>query len=165
MTALRTSLCLLALVTAGCFPEKLTTPPCAPTSFTTAVNGDTTTTSTGLKYLDNTVGGGQLVGWCQAVAIHYEAYLTDGTKFDDSRAREVPLQFTPGVGELIDGIEQGVSNMRGGGKRRLVIPPALGFGSADRKNEAGQVVVPGGSTLIYDIEVVQVGTTPPGTGQ
>jgi peptidylprolyl isomerase len=160
----RTLIPIAALLAAACFPEKITTPPCSSTAFTSTVNGDTTTTSTGLKFLETTVGGGNLVGWCQSISIHYEAYLSDGTKFDDSRAREIPLRFTPGVGDLIDGLEQGVTTMRGGGKRRLVIPPALGFGPNDRKNEAGQVVVPGGSTVIYDIEVIQVGTTPPGTG-
>jgi peptidylprolyl isomerase len=160
----RTLIPIVALLAAACFPEKITTPPCTPTAFTSTVNGDTTTTSTGLKFLETALGGGNLVGFCQTVSIHYEAYLTDGTKFDDSRARELPLVFTPGVGDLIDGLEQGVSTMRGGGKRRLVIPPSLGFGDTDRRNEAGQVIVPGGSTVIYDIEVIQVGTTQPGTG-
>jgi len=153
---------LLALVAlAGCFPDKLDPTACKSVSFTTSVNGDTVTTSKGLKYVDGTIGAGPVVGWCQNISIHYEAYLSNGTQFDESRSSGVPLVFAPGVGSLIDGMEEGVIGMRGGSTRRLIIPPQLGFGSTDRKDENGTVIVPANSTVIFDVEIIQVQTPVP----
>jgi len=149
---------LAAIATVGCFPERIIAPDCAPTDSSTAsTSGDTITTTTGLRYINIVGGPGPAVAWCTNITIHYEAYLADGTKFDDSRVSDIPLVFTPGTGSLIDGIEQGVVGMRGGARRVLIIPPALGFGSTDRRNEQGQVIVPANSTVIYEVEVVQVG--------
>lgn len=149
---------LTPLLLSSCFPDRLVAPACSPNTYTiSSLSGDTVITSRGLRYLENGVGGGPVVAWCDDVSIHYEAYLLNGTKFDDSRQAGIPLLFSPGVGALVDGLEQGVVGMRGGGKRRLIIPPELGFGSQDRKDEQGRVIVPGGSTVVYDIEVVQVG--------
>ena len=142
---------------AGCFPDRLVRPPCAATEFTTSQSVDTTVTSTGLKYLNTKIGAGEVVAWCSNVAIHYDAFLLDGTQFGESRSSGIPLLFSPGVGSLVDGIEQGVIGMRGGGIRRLIIPPHLGYGNEGLKDASGNVIVPGGATMIYDIEVVQVG--------
>jgi FKBP-type peptidyl-prolyl cis-trans isomerase FkpA len=150
--------CLLCLSTAlltGCF-EKLTAPPCTAVSFSQAsVGGDTVATTTGLRYIERVAGGGTAVDWCRNVAIHYDAFLLDGTKFDSSRDG-APLIFAPGLGGLIAGVEQGVIGIRLGGTRRLIIPPALGFGAEPRRDANGQVVIPGNSTVVYDIEVLDV---------
>lgn len=150
-------LTLATLIVAACFPEKLTPPACVPTPFTASPGtGDTIVTSTGLKYRETTVGTGATVDWCRTMTIHYQAYLADGTKFDDTQTTGLPLPFTPGVGNLIDGIEQGVINMRLNGKRRLIIPPELAFGAQGRKDAQGNVIVPPNATVIYDIEVIAV---------
>jgi peptidylprolyl isomerase len=140
----------------GACLEPLAVPPCNRTTVSTAsTSADTITTNTGLRYIEGTMGSGAPVDWCRAVAIHYEAFLIDGTKFD-STGLEIPLVFTPGVGDLIDGIEQGVIGMRFEGTRRLIISPALGFGAEPRHNERGELIVPPNSTVIYDIEMIQV---------
>lgn len=150
-------LTLATALLAGCFPEKLTPPTCSATQFTASPGtGDTIVTSTGLKYRETTLGTGAAVEWCRTMTMHYQAYLTDGTKFDDTQTAGLPLPFTPGVGNLIDGIEQGVINMRLNGKRRLIIPPELGFGAQGRRDPQGNVIVPPNATVIYDVEVIAV---------
>ena len=121
-----------------------------------AVNGDTITTTTGLRYIEGQPGAGLEEDWCRALAIHYTGFLLDGTQFDSSRDFNQPIVFTPGLSGLIDGLEQGVIGMRTGGTRRLIIPPELAFGSEPRRNQAGEIVVPANSTVIYDIEVLQI---------
>jgi FKBP-type peptidyl-prolyl cis-trans isomerase len=156
MTLRACFLILSALLLTGCI-ERLNAPQCAPVSFSQAsAEADTITTTTGLRYIEGETGGGIAVDWCRPVAIHYEASLLDGTMFDSSRDG-APLVFTPGLGGLIDGIEQGVVGMRTHATRRLIIPPALGFGSEPRRDASGQIVVPGNSTVVYDIEIVEVG--------
>ena len=146
-----------ALLLTGCVKE-LTGPDCVPAPFTTAsASGDTITTSTGLRYIDTQVGLGQVADWCDFVAVHYDAFLEDGTNFDSSRNQDnIALEFTPGLGGFIDGFEQGVIGMRVGGQRRLIIPPALGFGSEPRRDPAGNIIVPANSTVIYDMELAGV---------
>ena len=152
----RVLLCVSTALLAGCIKEP-TAPQCSPVSFTKAsTSGDTITTSTGLRYIDGVIGTGVATEWCRPVAIHYTGYLLDGTKFDSSRDVDRPLVFTPGLDDLIDGIEQGVIGVRIGGTRRLIISPLLGFGSNPRRNEAGQIIVPGNSTVVFDIEVLQI---------
>ena len=151
-------LALVALLTTvgGCI-DRIDAPECTPVEFTQAsTSGDTITTTTGLRFIEGTVGQGIAVDWCQTIALHYDAFLLDGTLFDSSRDTDTPLVFSPGLGGLIDGIEQGVIGVRVGGQRRLIIPPALGFGPQPRRDENGEVVIPGNSTVVYDIEVVQV---------
>jgi FKBP-type peptidyl-prolyl cis-trans isomerase len=148
--------CLLGLLAAGCL-EKLSGPECRPVEFSQAsVNGDTITTTTGLRYLEGAAGESPVVEWCNTVAIHYDAFLLDGTLFDSSRQDGAPLVFTPGVGALIDGVEQGVIGVHRRGTRRLIIPPELGFGSGPRRDDDGRVVVPANSTVVYDIEVIEI---------
>jgi FKBP-type peptidyl-prolyl cis-trans isomerase FkpA len=155
MTARVYALCLSTALLTGCI-DRINAPSCAPMSFSQAsVSGDTITTTTGLRYIEGTQGAGIAGDWCRSIAIHYDAFLLDGTRFDSSR-EEDPLVFTPGFGGLIDGIEQGVVGMRGGGTRRLIISPALGFGAEPRRDANGQIVIPGNSTVVYDIEIVEV---------
>lgn len=151
-----TVLCASVGLLTGC-SDPLTVPRCNPVSFDQAsVSGDTITTTTGLRYIEGELGTGAALEWCRTLAVHYTGYLLDGTKFDSSRDMDRPLVFVPGYGDLIDGFEQGVIGMRTGATRRLIIPPELGFGSEPRRNEAGEIVVPGNSTVVYDVEVLQI---------
>lgn len=121
-----------------------------------SVSGDTITTTTGLRYIEGQPGSGLVEEWCRTLAIHYTGSLLDGTQIESSRDINQPIVFTPGLSALIDGLEQGVIGMRTGGTRRLIIPPELAFGSEPRRNAAGVIIVPANSTVIYDIEVLQI---------
>jgi len=144
-----------ALVTA-CI-ESPTELKCTPTAFSiSSVSGDTTITTTGLRYVDGAAGVGDAVAWCDPVTIHYTAYLLDGRKIDSSRDTDTPLRFRPGFSGVIEGVEQGVIGMRTSGTRRLIIPPHLAYGAGTRERD-GQVVIPPNSTLVFDVEVILVG--------
>lgn len=150
-------LCASTALLSGCIADPITAPECTATPFSqAAVNGDTITTTTGLRYIEGLEGVGLAEDWCRALAIHYEGFLLDGTRFDSSRDSNQPLVFTPGLGGLIDGLEQGVIGMRTGGTRRLIIPPELAFGPEPRRNQAGEIVVPANSTVVFDVEVLQI---------
>ena len=85
------------------------------------------------------------------VTVHYTGKLQDGTVFDSSqRIGQEPLRFTWGVGQVIDGWDQGVIGMKVGGQRKLIIPPELGYGSQDKG------VIPPNSTLIFEVELLEV---------
>lgn len=148
------------LVTAGCF-EKLSGPACTAKPFTIdSSSADTLITSTGLRYIDSAAGTGNGVAWCKTVAVHYTGYLLNGTKFDSSRDLGRALIFTPGVGTLIDGFEQGVIGMASCARRRLIIPDSLGFGADTVRNANGDVIVPPHSTVVFDVEVLEINGQP-----
>lgn len=107
--------------------------------------------ATELKSEDIVVGTGAEAVAEKQVTVHYTGTLTDGTKFDSSLDRREPFEFTLGAGEVIQGWDMGVVGMKVGGKRKLTIPPALGYG----ERGAGSVIPPN-STLIFDIELLEV---------
>lgn len=109
------------------------------------------TTSTGLKYADEKVGDGEEAKKGQVVRVHYTGYLTNGTKFDSSRDRGEPFEFKLGAGMVIKGWDEGVAGMKVGGKRKLQIPPELGYG----KRGAGKVIPPD-AELIFDVELLEI---------
>ncbi len=84
------------------------------------------------------------------VTVHYTGTLTDGTKFDSSVDRGTPFNFQLGIGQVIKGWDQGVKGMKVGGKRKLTIPPSLGYGS----RAIGPI--PANSTLIFEVELLDV---------
>ena len=138
--------------------DEITSPECnSVTLSTTSTAGDTVTLNTGLRYIEGQVGAGLPASWCGPVAVHYTEYLLNGTRLESSRDLDIPVIFTPGLGDLIDGFEQGVVGMRAGASRRIIVPANLGYGSQERRNAAGAVIVPANSTLVYDIEVLEVG--------
>lgn len=110
------------------------------------------TTDSGLQYVDITEGTGAMPQAGQRVTVHYTGTLEDGTKFDSSRDRGRPFTFQIGVGQVIKGWDEGVSTMRVGGQRQLVIPAELGYGSRG----AGGVIPPN-ATLIFDVELLRIG--------
>ena len=86
------------------------------------------------------------------VAVHYTGWLTDGSKFDSSRDRGEVLTFSLGRGQVISGWDEGLAGMKVGGRRKLVIPPQLGYGDAG----AGGGLIPPGATLVFDVELCAV---------
>lgn len=118
--------------------------PVADTAFTTADNG--------LRIYDFTTGDGAEATEGRRVTVHYTGWLaSDSTKFDSSRDRGQPFQFTLGAGEVIQGWDRGVEGMQVGGTRQLVIPPDLGYGSRG----AGGAIPPN-ATLIFEVELLGV---------
>jgi len=117
----------------------------------TAVDENEVTTESGLKYVDYTVGDGASPKEGDMVTVHYTGSLTDGTKFDSSVDRGQPFQFKIGLGQVIKGWDEGVMSMAIGGKRKLIIPPELGYGSRG----AGGVIPPN-ATLLFDVELLKI---------
>lgn len=108
-------------------------------------------TDSGLKYEDLNKGEGDLAASGQRVSVHYTGWLLDGDKFDSSLDRSQPFEFTLGKGMVIRGWDEGVAGMQIGGKRRLTIPPQLGYGSRG----AGGVIPPN-ATLVFDVELLAI---------
>lgn len=108
-------------------------------------------TDSGLKYEDLVVGDGETAIVGQRVSVHYTGWLTNGSQFDSSVDRNEPFNFLLGKGMVIRGWDEGVQGMKVGGKRKLTIPPQLGYGAAG----AGGVI-PGNATLVFDVELLAV---------
>ena len=108
-------------------------------------------TDTGLKYEDLVEGEGEPAQASQQVSVHYTGWLTDGTKFDSSLDRNDPFSFPLGGGRVIRGWDEGVQGMKVGGKRKLTIPPQLGYGATG----AGGVIPPN-ATLVFEVELLEI---------
>jgi peptidylprolyl isomerase len=112
----------------------------------------TIVTPSGLKYTILKAGKGATPKPGQEVFVHYTGTLTNGKKFDSSRDRGQPFSFKVGTGQVIPGWDQALSTMKVGDRRKLTIPPKLGYGAAG----AGGVIPPN-ATLIFDVELLKIG--------
>lgn len=108
------------------------------------------TQTSGLKIEDEVIGTGAEAVAGKEITVNYVGTLTNGTKFDSSYDRNQPFKFTLGAGQVIAGWDQGFAGMKVGGKRKLTIPPELGYGS----RAAG--AIPPNSTLIFEVELLNV---------
>ena len=110
---------------------------------------DPVTTPSGLTYEDIEAGSGVMARAGQKAKVHYTGWLKNGQKFDSSLDRNDPFAFTLGAGMVIKGWDEGVAGMKVGGKRKLLIPPGLGYGARG----AGGVIPPN-SELIFEVELL-----------
>lgn len=112
------------------------------------------TTASGLKYSEITVGTGATAQTGSQVAVHYTGWLAATGKGFDTSAGQQPFQLVLGQHQVITGFEEGIAGMKVGGKRRLYIPPALGYGSVPVYDQDAKLVIPANSELVFDIELV-----------
>jgi len=115
------------------------------------MSGDIQETPSGLKYIVIETGEGDKPEKGKKVKVHYTGKLEDGSVFDSSIKRGVPIEFTLGVGQVIKGWDEGIADMKVGEKRQLIIPPDLGYGP-----NGHPPVIPPNSTLIFDVELVEI---------
>jgi peptidylprolyl isomerase len=109
------------------------------------------TTASGLKYVEIAEGTGETPVKGQTVSVHYTGTLESGKKFDSSRDRNQPFEFQIGEGQVIKGWDEGLSTMKIGGRRKLIIPAELGYGARG----AGGAIPPN-ATLIFDVELLKI---------
>jgi peptidylprolyl isomerase len=116
----------------------------------TAAEPTLTTTASGLKYRDQTVGTGATVNAGQLVAVHYSGCLTSGVKFDENTDAQNALTFRVGLTppQVIKGFDEGMIGMKVGGRRQLVIPDSLAYGST------GNGSIPPNATLVFTVDLV-----------
>jgi FKBP-type peptidyl-prolyl cis-trans isomerase FkpA len=152
LTKLALTLMLFAL--AGCGDKARRDLPASAGGFSAALGIDTaalTRTPSGLRYQDVAQGTGPEATAGKTVSVHYTGWLPNGEKFDSSRDRNQPFGFTLGAGQVIAGWDEGVAGMKVGGRRKLVIPPDLGYGTAGAPPD-----IPPGATLVFDVELLDV---------
>jgi len=113
--------------------------------------GKMVTTESGLQYMDLVVGAGRQAELGDTATVHYTGWLADGKKFDSSLDRGQPFSFPLGARRVIAGWDEGVAGMKVGGRRTLMIPSALGYGSRG----AGEAIPPN-ADLIFEVELLEV---------
>ena len=161
---LSTVLLTTAMTVAGCTKKETpaeatkpaeTAPQSAASNAAAAPNAAAPTTNesvTELKIEELKPGNGAEAKAGQQVTVHYTGWLTNGTKFDSSLDRGQPFKFQLGAGQVIQGWDKGVAGMKVGGKRKLVIPPTMGYG----EHGAGGVIPPN-ATLVFEVELLGTG--------
>ena len=113
--------------------------------------GTEVTTASGLKYIDEVVGQGNSPSPGKTVTVHYTGTLENGTKFDSSYDHGQPFSFPIGMGRVIKGWDEGVMTMKEGGKRRLIVPPNLGYGATGFPPK-----IPGNAKLVFEVELLKI---------
>ena len=106
----------------------------------------------GFYYVVSTAGTGANASLCSQVEVNYTGKLTNGTVFDKTTTQSAI--FT--LGQLIVGWQKGLPLVKAGGSIKLIIPPSLGYGSTDVKDNYGKVIIPGNSILVFDMQLVSV---------
>ncbi|HQR07192.1 MAG TPA: FKBP-type peptidyl-prolyl cis-trans isomerase [Gemmatales bacterium] len=109
-------------------------------------------TNSGLQYEDLTLGQGAAAQAGDQVQVHYTGWLAEGKKFDSSLDRNQPFVFVLGKGMVIKGWDEGVAGMKPGGKRKLIIPSDLAYGTRGFSS-----IIPPNAVLTFDVELLKVG--------
>lgn len=138
------SICLALLMGAVCSRGDVAPSP--------ATQPTTRTTASGLTIVEVKPGDGNVAGPGDTVSVHYTGKLKDGTKFDSSYDRNQPIQFTLGAHQVIAGWDEGITGMKVGEKRQLIIPPDLAYGA----NGTPDGTIPPNATLYFDVELMGV---------
>ncbi|MCH8907215.1 MAG: FKBP-type peptidyl-prolyl cis-trans isomerase [Candidatus Heimdallarchaeota archaeon] len=105
-----------------------------------------------LQIDDLKIGNGASPKNGNTVVVHYTGWLINGKKFDSSVDRNKPFEFKIGLGQVIKGWDEGVASMKIGGKRKLTIPPEMGYGDKD----VGNGLIPPNSTLVFEVELLGI---------
>jgi FKBP-type peptidyl-prolyl cis-trans isomerase FkpA len=144
------AMCVVAMLVTACGGKQEPAKPAAPAAAVAP--------PTELQKIDILKGTGEGISQGQVAVVHYTGWLYEptaaeqkGEKFDSSRDRGQPFSFTIGHGDVIKGWDEGVQGMQPGGQRRLVIPPALGYGEVGAQN-----VIPPNATLVFEIELLEI---------
>lgn len=133
------------------------TQPAAAAQANPAASDTSNASSTQVQAQDVTVGTGTEATPGSIVSVLYVGKLADGTVFDSSAAHgNQPMSFQLGTNKLIPGFQIGVNGMKVGGERLMAIPPSLGYGTQDVKDDSGKVIIPANSTIIFDVKLVSV---------
>jgi len=146
------SLCLVALTTSLALAKGAKDAP-ASTDAPSKVTGKPTVAASGLKYyvLKKAAGNAAVAKANDQVKVHYTGWLTDGKKFDSSVDRGEPIAFKLGAGMVIKGWDEGIAGMKVGEKRKLTVPPNLGYGERGFPG-----AIPPRATLHFDVELLGV---------
>ena len=144
------AICVVAMLAAACGGKQEAAKPAAAAAAVAP--------PTELQKTDIQKGTGEGISQGQVAVVHYTGWLYDptaeaqkGAKFDSSRDHGQPFSFTIGHGDVIKGWDEGVQGMQPGGQRRLVIPPALGYGEVGAQN-----VIPPNATLVFEVELLKI---------
>ncbi len=151
MEKLIVAMLLVVAVSIPACAQKEAKQPAGGTKTSAALPTNAVKTPSGLAYVDSVVGNGPSPNAGKQVKVHYTGWLENGTKFDSSVDRNEPFIFTIGAGQVIPGWDEGLMSMKVGGKRKLIVPPQLGYGAAG----AGGVIPPN-ATLIFEVELLDV---------
>lgn len=119
-------------------------------------------TDLGVYYRDITVGTGATIAPGQDNFMFYRVYLSNGAKVDSLQPPNPPATFRIGTNppSLITGFEIGLQGMKIGGRRQILVPPAVGYGLADRLRPDNTVLIPGNSVLVFDVQLVNADGSP-----
>ena len=146
------SIAVIALIIGGAVVLRggAAAPSSSPSASASASPAASSSPAVALSSTDEVVGTGDEAVAGKTVSVNYVGTLTDGTKFDSSYDRNQPFEFALGGGQVIKGWDQGVVGMKVGGKRKLVIPPDLGYGAKANGK------IPANSTLVFEVELLSV---------
>ncbi len=147
-------LSLAALTVVGCGAEptpESTEPEAVQPEAATPETAPSSEEVSKLEIEELVVGEGAEAVAGKTVVVHYTGWLTDGTKFDSSLDSGQPFSFSLGAGQVIPGWDEGVQGMKVGGKRKLTIPPEMGYG-----DQGAGGVIPPGATLVFEVELLEV---------
>lgn len=117
-------------------------------------------TDAGVYYRDITVGTGAAVTAGQDTYMYYRAFLSNGVEFDSLQPPKPPAAIKTGTNSLIPGFEIGLQGMKVGGRRQIIVPPVLAYGLNDLRDANNNVIIPGNSVLVFDVEIVNADGSP-----